>query len=166
MFKEMKVSGLTIDPFTNTPIIILKDLEEKNVLPIWIGLLEASAIATELENIQLPRPMTHDLVRNILDRLKVEVKKVEMVDLRDNTFFATLHLTVSGKTIIIDSRPSDAIALALRTKAPIFVNEKVIEKSREISLEGLKIDEEKTDADKWKEILETMNPEDFGKYKM
>jgi len=162
----MKVSGLTIDPFTNTPIIILKDLEEKNVLPIWIGLLEASAIATELENIQLPRPMTHDLVRNILDRLKVEVKKVEMVDLRDNTFFATLHLTVSGKTIIIDSRPSDAIALALRTKAPIFVNEKVIEKSREISLEGLKIDEEKTDADKWKEILETMNPEDFGKYKM
>ena len=124
------------------------------------------AIATELENIQLPRPMTHDLVRNILDRLKVEIKKVEVVDLRDNTFFATLHLTVSRKTIIVDSRPSDAIALALRTKAPIFVNEKVIEKSREISLEGLKIEEEKTDADKWKEILETMNPEDFGKYKM
>lgn len=166
MFREMRVSGLTIDPITNTPIIILKDLEEKNVLPIWIGLLEASAIATELESIQLPRPMTHDLVRDIFDRLKVEVKKVEVVDLRDNTFFATLHLFLSGKTIIIDSRPSDAIAIALRTKAPIFVNEKVIEKSRKISLEGLKKDGTKTEVEKWEEILETMTPEDFGKYKM
>lgn len=166
MFREMRVSGLTIDPFTNTPIVILKDLEEKNVLPIWIGLLEASAIATELENIQLPRPMTHDLVRNIFDKLKVEVKKVEVVDIRDNTFFATLHLIVARKTIIIDSRPSDAIALALRTKAPIFVDEKVIEKSREISLEGLKKEGGKTAVDKWEEILETMTPEDFGKYKM
>lgn len=166
MFKEMKVSGLTMDPFTNTPIIILKDLEGKSVLPIWIGLLEASAIATELENIQLPRPMTHDLVRNILDNLKVEVKKVEVVDLKDNTFFASLHLNISQKTVVIDARPSDAIAIALRTKAPIFVNEKVIEKSRKVSLEKFKMGEEKTDSDKWKEILETMSPEDFGKYKM
>src|SRR4030042_1210135 len=102
MLKEMKVAGITVDPFTNTPIIILKDLEEKNVLPIWIGLLEASAIATELENVQLPRPMTHDVVKDILNKLKVEVKKVEVIDLRDNTFFATLHLIVSHKTIIID----------------------------------------------------------------
>ena len=166
MFKEMKVSGLTMDPFTNTPIIILKDLEGKSVLPIWIGLLEASAIATELENIQLPRPMTHDLVRNILDNLKVEVRKVEVVDLKDNTFFASLHLNISQKTIVIDARPSDAIAIALRTKAPIFVNEKVIEKSRKMSLEKFKTEEGKTDSDKWKEILETMSPEDFGKYKM
>jgi hypothetical protein len=166
MFKEMKVSGLTMDPFTNTPIIILKDLEGKSVLPIWIGLLEASAIATELENIQLPRPMTHDLVRNILENLKVEVTKVEVVDLKDNTFFASLHLNISQKTIVIDARPSDAIAIALRTKAPIFVNEKVIEKSRKVSLEKFKLGEEKADVDKWKEILETMPPEDFGKYKM
>lgn len=162
----MKVSGLTIDPFTNTPIIILKDLEEKSVLPIWIGLLEASAIATELENIQLPRPMTHDLVRNILDKLKVEVKKVEVVDLKDNTFFANLHLMVSQKTIVLDARPSDAIALALRTKAPIFVNEKVIEKSRKVSLGKFKMDAKKTESDRWKEILESMSPDDFGKYKM
>jgi hypothetical protein len=166
MFREMKVSGLTIDPFTNTPIIILKDLEEKSVLPIWIGLLEASAIATELENIQLPRPMTHDLVRNILDKLKVEVKKVEVVDLKDNTFFANLHLMVSQKTIVLDARPSDAIALALRTKAPIFVNEKVIEKSRKVSLGKFKMDAKKTESDRWKEILESMSPDDFGKYKM
>jgi len=166
MFKEMKVSGLTIDPFTNNPIIILKDLEGKSVLPIWIGLLEASAIATELENIQLSRPMTHDLVRNILDKLKVEVEKVEVVDLKDNTFFAALHLNILQKTIVIDARPSDAIAIALRTRAPIFVNEKVIEKSRIVSLEKFKMEEEKTDSNKWKEILETMSPEDFGKYKM
>jgi bifunctional DNase/RNase len=166
MFREMKVSGLTIDPFTNTPIIILKDLEGKCVLPIWIGLLEASAIATELENIRLPRPMTHDLLGDILDKLKVEVKKVEVAELKDNTFFANLYLTIPRKTIIIDARPSDAIAIALRTKAPIFVNEKVIEKSREINLDEFKIKEEKTDIDKLKEILETMSPEDFGKYKM
>ena len=155
----MQINGIFI-------LIILKDLEGKCVLPIWIGLLEASAIATELENIRLPRPMTHDLLGDILDKLKVEVKKVEVAELKDNTFFANLYLTIPRKTIIIDARPSDAIAIALRTKAPIFVNEKVIEKSREINLDEFKIKEEKTDIDKLKEILETMSPEDFGKYKM
>ena len=167
MMIEMKVTGLTIDPFTNMPIIILKDLEEKNALPIWIGLIEASAIATELEKIQLSRPMTHDLLRNILTTLKVEVLKVEVSDLSDNTFYARIHLKAGGEKFDIDSRPSDAIALALRTSAPIFVDRKVIEKSRNVDLSKLeKGGEKKMKEEKWAEILENLNPDDFGKYKM
>lgn len=164
---EMKVTGLTIDPFTNMPIIILKDLEEKNALPIWIGLIEASAIATELEKIQLSRPMTHDLIRNILQALEVVVLRVEVNDLSDNTFYARIYLQGKGGELVIDSRPSDAIALALRTKAPIFVDKKVIEKSRSIDLaKGGKEAEKKGKEEKWAEILDNLNPDDFGKYKM
>jgi hypothetical protein len=162
----MKVTGLTIDPFTNMPIIILKDLDEKSALPIWIGLIEASAIATELEKIKLARPMTHDLMKNILQVLDVRVSRVEVNDLADNTFYARIYLTADGKEHVIDSRPSDAIALALRAGAPIFVDRKVIEKSRQIDLNKEGISGEKGEKEKWAEFLENLNPEDFGKYKM
>jgi uncharacterized protein len=161
----MKVTGLTIDPFTNMPIIILKDEEEKTALPIWIGLIEASAIATEIEKIQLARPMTHDLLKNILGELSVRVLRVEVNDLADNTFYARIHLHQDGKDIVMDSRPSDAIAIALRTKAPIFVDRKVLDKSRRIDMTK-NIDQDATKQQKWTEVLENLSPEDFGKYKM
>ncbi|MBU4073781.1 MAG: bifunctional nuclease family protein, partial [Proteobacteria bacterium] len=132
MFIEMKISGLTMDPITNTPIVILKDLEEKKAIPIWIGIFEASAIATEIEKITFSRPMTHDLLNEILKILKVEVLRVEIHDLRNNTFFANIHLLLEGKIMIIDARPSDAIAIALRAGARIYVEDKVIEKSRNV----------------------------------
>ncbi len=167
MFKEMKVVGLTVDPFTNMPIVILKDSEDKNTVPIWIGLLEASAIATELEDIEPPRPMTHDLLKNIFDTLKVEVVRIEVNDLKDNTFYATLYIKMSGKKYAIDSRPSDAIAIALRTDSPIYVSEEVIRKSRKIDLKEKTVAaKQDKESEKWAEILDQMSPEDFGKYKM
>ncbi len=166
MFVEMKVSGLTIDPLTNTPIVILKDLEGKRAVPIWIGLFEASAIATELEKISFSRPMTHDLMRDLLKILEAKVMRIEIVDLRNNTFFACIHLQRNGDTLIIDSRPSDAIALALRVNCPIFIDEKVIEKSRNIDF-AKKVDElDKKKTEELKEFLENLPEEDFGKYKM
>ncbi len=166
MFVEMKVSGLTIDPLTNTPIVILKDLEGKRAVPIWIGLFEASAIATELEKISFSRPMTHDLMRDLLKILEAKVQRIEIVDLRNNTFFACIHLQRNGDTLIIDSRPSDAIALALRVNCPIFIDEKVIEKSRNIDF-AKKVDElDKKKTEELKEFLENLPEEDFGKYKM
>jgi len=118
MLIEMKISGLTIDPLTNTPIVILKDLEEKKAIPIWIGLFEASAIATEMEKISFARPMTHDLLNEILKTLDVQVTRVEINDLRNNTFFANIFVVSEGRDYVIDSRPSDALALALRARAP------------------------------------------------
>ena len=166
MLLEMTVKGLTIDPLTSTPIVILKDAEGKNTVPIWIGLMEASAIATEMEKIQLSRPMTHDLMRNILESLEAKVVKIVVNDLKDNTFYALIHIMVGSQEIVIDSRPSDAIALALRTDSPILVDKKVIAKSRKVDLtkeEGLSEEESKK---RWAEILEKLSPEDFGKYKM
>jgi len=153
----MVVSGLTIDPFTNSPIMILKDVDSDKAVPIWIGLLEATAIAS---------PMTHDLLRNIMETMEIKVIRVEVCDLRDNTYFALIHLQREGKEdISIDARPSDAIALALRAKCPIFVAEGVIQKARRVDLsaqEAIQSD----DAKKWTEILEGLDPDDFGKYKM
>jgi uncharacterized protein len=165
MFIEMKVAGITVDPFTNTPIVILKDLEEREVLPIWIGLLEASSIATALENIATPRPMTHDLFKNVLEKLAVKVVKIEVNDLRDNTYFAVIHMDVENRRLIVDSRPSDAIAIAIRTGAAIFVEESVIRKSAKVDLTQ-KGDKVVTDTSEWEEILENLSPDDFGKYKM
>jgi uncharacterized protein len=165
MLKEMRVAGITVDPFTNTPIVILKDLEEKDVLPIWIGLLEASSIATALENVQTPRPMTHDLMKSMLDHLGVKVVKIEVNDLRDNTYFAVIHMEMDKKRMVIDSRPSDAIALALRVGAAIFVEENVIKKSAKVDL-AKKEDKVVVDTTEWEEILENLSPDDFGKYKM
>ena len=165
MLKEMKLAGLIMDSTTNAPVIILKDLEDKEVISIWIGLLEASAIAVELEKIDLPRPMTHDLVKNVFNSLDIKVLKVEIADLRDNTFYAYIHLGMGGKTFTIDARPSDAIAIALRTKSPIYVDEDVIKKSKKIDLESIK-EVDKTDESKeLKDLLERMSPDDF-EYKM
>ena len=165
MFKEMKVAGITVDPFTNTPIVLLKDLEDKDVLPIWIGLLEASSIAPALENINTPRPMTHDLVKNLLDKLGVKIVRIEVNDLKDNTYYALLHLDVDNRRLVIDSRPSDAIAIALRTNAPIFVEESVIKRSAKVDL-STKGDKVVTESSDWEDILENLSPDDFGKYKM
>lgn len=166
MLIEMKVSGLTIDPITNTPIVILKDLPENKAIPIWIGLFEASAIATELEKIVFSRPMTHDLFNECLKTLNVTVSKIEIGDIRNNTFYATIYLVKDGQNFTVDARPSDAIALALRAHASIYVDENVIEKSRNIDF-GIKItDLDKLKEDKIKEYLENLSAEDFGKYKM
>ena len=165
MFKEMKLSKLVMDPFTNTPILILKDLEDKEALSIWIGLLEASAIVVEMEKIQLPRPMTHDLVASVLNSFAIEVSRVEITDLKDNTYFALIHLVRDGKPFKIDSRPSDAIALALRTQSPIYVHETVIEQSKNMDSTIMQSDTESSEQTGWEDILENMSPEDF-KYKM
>jgi bifunctional DNase/RNase len=167
MYVQMKVSGITLDPFTNMPIIILKDLQGENALPIWIGISEASAIATHLEKIHVARPMTHDLMKNMLRELNIELERVEVTELRNNTFYANIYLRVGQKVFPIDSRPSDAIALALRTDSPIFVAEEVLKKSRKIDLsttEGEELTERQ--KERWAEILENLSPEAFGKYKM
>jgi bifunctional DNase/RNase len=135
MMVDMKVSGLTVDPFTNMPILVLRDQDGKQAVPIWIGLIEASAIATELERIQLKRPMTHDLLHNILGHVGAKIDRVEVHDLRDNTFYAQIILCCAGgKKLNVDSRPSDAVALALRAQAPILVARKVIERARKMDL--------------------------------
>lgn len=155
---QMKVSGIALDPFTNSPIVILKDEINERTLPIWIGFMEASSIAMELEKTPRIRPITHDLVKNLLEKLKYSVTKIEVTDLRDDTFYARIYLQKEDEEYSLDSRPSDAIAIALRTDSPIFVNEEVIEKSKTIE-----IDEDK---DKLNELLENMSEGDFGKYKM
>lgn len=165
MFKPMLISGLTVDPLTNSPIVILKEIDGERTLPIWIGLLEATAIASELEGIKFSRPMTHDLLKMIIDRIDIEVNKVEVCDLKNNTYYALIHLNHNGKEISIDARPSDALALSLRMDAPIFVEEEVIKKSKQIDLTA--DPEDKTEqGKKWQEILERLDPDDFGKYKM
>jgi bifunctional DNase/RNase len=165
MFRPMVVSGLTVDPITNSPIVILKETDGERTLPIWIGLLEATAIASELEGIKFSRPMTHDLLKSIMDTMDVEVNKVEVCDLRNNTYYALIHLTHGDKEISIDARPSDALALSLRMQAPIFVSEEVINKSRQIDLSA-EVEDTSEQGKKWQDILEKLNPEDFGKYKM
>ncbi|MEW6658437.1 MAG: bifunctional nuclease family protein [Thermodesulfobacteriota bacterium] len=165
MLRQMTVSGLTIDPFTNSPIMILKDVDSDKAVPIWIGLLEATAIASELENIKFSRPMTHDLLKIIMESMAIQVTKVEVCDLRDNTYFALIYLNREGQEVTIDARPSDAIALALRVKAPIFVAEVVIQKARRVDLSAKEAITTE-DAKKWTEILESLDPDDFGKYKM
>jgi hypothetical protein len=165
MLLRMKVYGLTIDPMTNSPIIILKDLEGDKTLPIWIGLLEATAIASELENIKFSRPMTHDLLKSLLDILGVRVVRIEICDLRDNTYYALIYLVMQNKEFSLDARPSDALALALRSQAPIFVDEQVIQKSKAVDL-GAKTEIDSEEGKKWAEILEGLDPDDFGKYKM
>ncbi|MEE9258087.1 MAG: bifunctional nuclease family protein [Nitrospinaceae bacterium] len=159
---EMKVEGLTLDPLTNMPIIILKDLTGAKALPIWVGYFEANAIALEIEKISTPRPMTHDLIKNMILGMKAEVRHVLVNQLKDNTFYAVIALAHGNNTMTIDSRPSDAIALALRTKSPIFVEEQVIEDAKSLDLPDpakLKKDEKK----QWRDWLDNLKPEDFGK---
>lgn len=168
-FIEMRVGGLTLDPMTKTPIVILKDEDNKLNLPIWIGLMEATAMATELEGIRMARPMTHDLLRRLIDELGGQIESIEVTELKDNTYYASICLQAGERKLTIDSRPSDAISLALRTKSPIFVAKQVLEASSVLQQleDGQKDDTNLSNVsrDKWSEILEKMSPDDF-KYKM
>ncbi|MGZ5476561.1 MAG: bifunctional nuclease family protein [Thermoanaerobaculia bacterium] len=156
----MSIKGLMLDPVSNSPIVVLKDEQDKFFLPIWVGIFEANAIALQLENISTPRPMTHDLLRNMIGELDAQVTGVVINDLRDSTFFAQIRLITGGKTLEVDARPSDAIALALRTEAPIFVAQSVLDQAQTISPDGDDPDE------KLKKWFEQLGPEDLGKYKM
>jgi bifunctional DNase/RNase len=158
---EMTIKGLMVDPITNMPIIILRDKAGDRVLPIWVGIFEANAIALQMENITTPRPMTHDLLRNVINDLRAAVQKVVVSDLRENTFYALIYVTTNGDTLAIDARPSDAIALALRTRAPIFVEEAVIDSAKSIDFSS-----EKADSERLQKWLESLDPEELGKYKM
>ena len=165
MQHKAKIAGMTMDPASNTPIIILKTEDDEHTIPIWIGLLEATSIASVLQSIQFERPMTHDLVKNITEYLNIRISKVEVCDLRDNTFFALIHFDGQDNSFAMDARPSDAIALALRFDAPIYVDEKVIEKSQQ-SDENVEVLDQSEEGKKWAEYLEKLSPEDFGKYKV
>ncbi len=165
MFKPMVISGLTMDPVTNSPIVILKAVDGDETLPIWIGLLEATAIASEMEGIKFSRPMTHDLLKNMMDMVDVKVARIEVADLKDNTYYAVIHFKQGEKEMTLDARPSDALAISLRVKAPIFVAEEVIKQSSRIDLKSEPQDKSEK-GKKWQEILESLNPDDFGKYKM
>ena len=158
---EMTIKGLMVDPITNMPIVILRDKDGGRVLPIWVGIFEANAIALQIENISTPRPMTHDLLRNVIQDLKASVQKVVVCDLQENTFYALIYLAMNGDTLAIDARPSDAIALALRTRAPIFVEDSVIDNAKTVDFSS-----EKADQDRLHKWLESLDPDDLGKYKM
>ncbi|HLJ25790.1 MAG TPA: bifunctional nuclease family protein [Candidatus Angelobacter sp.] len=158
---EMKIRGLMMDPVTNMPIVVLKDVGSEAVLPIWVGVYEANAIALEIEKVTTPRPMTHDLIKNLLMGLDTHVHKVVVNELRDDTFFAVIWMERDGKVISIDSRPSDALALALRLDCPIYVDEEVLKHSKQASASADRVSAE--DLRKW---LEGLNDEDLGRYKM
>lgn len=156
----MKIKGLMIDPVSNMPIIVLKEPEGESVLPIWVGIFEANAIAMQLEKIVSPRPMTHDLLRNVIEGLKARVERVVITELRDNTFFALIHLERNGEHLAIDARPSDAMALALRADVPILVEEAVLERS------SVSDDREPDETERLRRWLEQVDPEELGKYEM
>ncbi|HEX7419931.1 MAG TPA: bifunctional nuclease family protein, partial [Thermoanaerobaculia bacterium] len=156
----MSIKGLMLDPVSNSPIVVLKDEADKFFLPIWVGIFEANAIALQLENVATPRPMTHDLLKNMIADLDARVARVVINDLRDSTFFAQIRVITGGKTLEVDARPSDAIALALRTEAPIFVAQSVLDQAQTISPDGDDPDE------KLKKWFDQLGPDDMGKYKM
>lgn len=158
---EMKIRGLMMDPVTNMPIVVLKDVEGESVLPIWVGVYEANAIALEIEKVTTPRPMTHDLLKNVLTSLEAQVRKVVVSDLRDDTFFAVIWMERNGGTISVDSRPSDALALALRVNCPIFVEDEVLKSSKLASAAN-----DRVSNDELRKWLEGLNDEDLGRYKM
>jgi bifunctional DNase/RNase len=156
----MSIKGLMLDPVSNSPIVVLKDDAEKFFLPIWVGIFEANAIALQLENVSTPRPMTHDLLRNMISELDARVTRVVINDLRDSTFFAQIRVITGERTLELDARPSDAIALALRADAPIYVAQSVLDQAQTISPDSEDQDEK---VQKWFEQLDT---DDLGKYKM
>jgi uncharacterized protein len=158
---EMKIRGLTMDPVTQMPIVVLKDVNGNTVLPIWVGIFEANAIALEIEKVSTPRPMTHDLLKTVLLGLEAAVKKVVVSDLKDDTFYALIWLERAGEMISIDSRPSDALALALRLDCPIYVDDTVLKTSKLTNTVN-----EKVQSDELRKWLEGLNDEDLGRYKM
>jgi bifunctional DNase/RNase len=160
---EVKVMGIVVDPKASNPVVVLVDLNGQKALPIWIGVFEAEAISRGLEDVATLRPMTHDLMKQILDTFQVSLTRVVIDDLKGNTFYANLYLSVEGREMIVDSRPSDAIALAVRVKAPIFIAESVVEATKQMGLFASNLLEEQ---DELKTIIENMKPEDFGKFKM
>jgi bifunctional DNase/RNase len=157
----MKIKGLVVDPISKMPIVVLEDINSETLLPIWIGVFEANAIALKIENISTPRPMTHDLMKSFLEKLNISIEKIVVNDVRDNTFYALIYCKYNDKIVAIDSRPSDAIALSLRVDAPIFVEDEVVKKAH-----SLKFNENLEDSDKLKKWLENLKPENLGKYKM
>ena len=161
MLIEMTIKGLMVDPITNMPIVVLKDKDGERVLPIWVGVFEANAIALQIENVATPRPMTHDLLRNVIVDLEGAVDRVVVSELQESTFFAIIHLTVKGEHLVVDARPSDAIALALRTRAPILVDETVIDNAKTVDFAS-----ESVDSERLQQWLESLDPDEMGKYKM
>jgi bifunctional DNase/RNase len=158
---EMKIRGLMMDPVTNMPVVVLRDSDGGSILPIWVGIYEANAIALEIEKVQTPRPMTHDLLKNVLLGLQVMVRKIVVNDLKDDTFYALIWMERDGQIFAIDSRPSDALALALRLDCPIFVEDHVLKTSRVSNATS-----EKTSNEEIRKWLEGLNDEDLGRYKM
>jgi bifunctional DNase/RNase len=158
---KMEIKGLLMDPVSNMPVVVLRDAANGVFLPIWVGIFEANAIALQMEKITTPRPMTHDLLKNLLGELDAKVEKIVINDLKDNTFFARIHLLRGDTRWNVDSRPSDAIALALRVDAEIFVEEEVLERSKTLRPDG-----DETDPERLKKWLEEVNPEELGKYRM
>lgn len=158
---EMRIKGLMLDPVTNMPIVVLQDVEGQRVLPIWVGAFEANAIALQVENVTTPRPMTHDLLRNVITELRGTVERVVVSDLKESTFYATIFLDVAGEKVAVDARPSDAIALALRTKSPIFVEEFVLDHARTVDFTS-----DREESDRLQKWLESIDPDELGKYKM
>jgi len=158
---EMKIRGLMMDPVTNMPIVILKDVNGDSVLPIWVGIYEANAIALEIEKVSTPRPMTHDLIKNLLTGLDTRVHKVVVNELREDTFYAVIWLERDGHIISVDSRPSDALAIALRLDCPICVEDEVLKTSKQASAVS-----DRVSSDELRKWLEGLNDEDLGRYKM
>lgn len=158
---EMTIKGLMVDPITNMPIIVLRDQEGQRLLPIWVGVFEANAIALQIEEVQTPRPMTHDLLKNVINDLAARVERIVVCELRENTFYATIHLQSAHGPLSVDARPSDAIALALRTRSPIFVEEAVIQ-----SAKSVETSRESMDVGRLRKWLEGLSEEELGKYKM
>ena len=165
MLHKVNIAGMTMDPATNTPIIILKTEQDDQAIPIWIGLLEATSIASALQNIELERPMTHDLFKNFVDLLNYDVERIEVCDLKDNTYFARIYFISDDRDFNMDARPSDAIAIALRFGAPIYVDDKVIRKSKQ-DREDVEVHDRSKQGEKWADYLKNLSPEDFGKYKV
>ncbi len=158
---EMKIRGLMMDPVTNMPIVILKDAQGNSILPIWVGVYEANAIALEIEKVVTPRPMTHDLIKTLLSGLHTGVRKIVVNELKEDTFYAVIWLERDGKLISVDSRPSDALAIALRLDCPIYVDDSVLQNSKMVNTIA-----DRVNNDELRRWLENLNDEDLGRYKM
>ena len=165
MLHKATISGITMDPDSNSPIIILKTEDTEQIIPIWIGLLEATAIASTLKGMSFDRPMTHDLIKNVIETLGGTIVKIEVSDIVNDTYYARIHIATELEQVEMDARPSDAVALALRFEAPIYVDDRVILKSGR-KIETVEAADESEEGRKWKEYLEKLNPDQFGKYKM